>query len=68
MKYLIFLLNMAMLSPAVYTQPVAKADLASLLNAIPAAPTSLAEAYERTYNGAAIPNGQAWYRANFDQL
>lgn len=72
MKYLIILLATALLAlaaaPAV-GQPVAKADAVALLNALPAPPTTLADAYQRAYpNDATRPDAKPYYQTALDQL
>ena len=69
MKKLIFssLFALALFSAA--AQPVVKTDVAALLNELPAAPASVADAYSRAYNdGATGPDAILYYKTWTDKV
>ena len=72
MKHLIFSLSTSLLAFAAdptIGQPVVKADAAALLSEMPAPPTTLTDAYRRTYaTGATHADAKPYYQTTTDQL
>lgn len=67
-KTLMFLLALPSLNMA-QAQRVVTADAVALLNAIPKAPTSITDAYQRSYRpGETQANAKPYYQASLDQL
>lgn len=63
MKKMIFGSFFAIAISQVLAQPVGKTDIVALLNEIPAAPLTLADAFQRAYApGATHPDAMAWYK------